>query len=212
MAKTINFVAERRKRLTESQKKDKKIMRTMINVLVVVFAIFLIIIGARFYFVFRVSSIKDTQQDIRNRILSNEQVERDYILFAQKLKRLSVFFGRRKDKQEALVFFSEIFGDDVIVSGIDYSSADEDIVSFTIKAPNIFVMERVFNTLDEEQVTTVYPNITKSAMRRSATGNYTLDLAVVLTQEAISAGGTGIATPSAARSTGQTNAPAGTAQ
>lgn len=180
MAKAINFVGERRKKLTQAQKQDRKILKISINVLVGVFAIFLIVIGTRFFFVFQVKNIKDTQAEIRNRIISNEPIERDYIIFAQKLKQLSVFFGKRKDKQEALVFFSKIFGDDVVVSGIDFSSADEDVVSFTIKAPNVFVMERVFNTLNQDIVTSVYPNIKKSSMRRSATGNYTVDLAVVL--------------------------------
>lgn len=185
MAKAINFVGERRKKLTQAQKQDRKFMKISINVLIGVFAIFLIIIGARFYFVFQVKNIQDTQTEIRNRILTNEPVEKEYIIFAQKLKQLSVFFGRRKDKQEALIFFSEVFGDDVIVSGIDYSSADEDTVSFTIKAPNIFVMERVFNTLEQERVTSVYPNIQKSSMRRSVTGNYTIDLSVVLSGDVI---------------------------
>jgi hypothetical protein len=184
MAKSINFVGERRKKLTKAQKADKKVLKITINVLIAVFAIFLIVIGARFYFVFQIKDLKDTQAEIRNRIIANEPIEKDYIIFAQKLKKLSVFFGKRKDKQEALVFFSEIFGDDVIVSGIDFSSSDEDVVSFVIKAPNIFVMERVFNTLKEERVISVYPNIKKSSMRRSATGNYTVDLSVVLSEAA----------------------------
>lgn len=184
MAKSINFVGERRKKLTKAQKQDKKIMKITVNVLVAVFAIFLIIVGARFYFVFQVKSIKDTQTEIRNRIIANEPIEKDYIVFAQKLKKLSVFFGKRKDKQEALVFFSKVFGSDVIVSGIDFSSADEDVVSFVIKAPNIFVMERVFNTLKEDRVVTIYPNIKKSSMRRSATGNYTINLEVILVEAA----------------------------
>ncbi|GIK83555.1 MAG: hypothetical protein BroJett025_01770 [Patescibacteria group bacterium] len=183
MAKAINFVGERRKKLTQAQKQDQKILKIAINALIGVFAVFLIVVGVRFYFVFRVKDIKDTEAQIRTRILANEPVEKDYIIFAQKLKKLALFFGRRKDKQEALVFFSEVFGPDVIVSGIDYSSDEEDVVSFTIKAPNVFVMERVFATLQEEQVTSVYPNIRKSSMRRSATGNYTVDLAVVLAAE-----------------------------
>jgi len=50
--------------------------------------------------------------------------------------------------------------------------------------PNIFVMERVFNTLKEDRVISVYPSIRKSSLRRSATGNYTIDLSVVLTESA----------------------------
>lgn len=184
MAKAINFVGERRKKLTQSQKKDQKLLRISIYAVMVVFAIFLITVGARLFFVFQVKNIVENETQIRNRILDNEPVERDYIIFANKLKKLSVFFGRRKDKQEALEFFSQVFGDEVIVSGIDYSSAKEDVVSFTIKAPNVFIMQRVFEILREDQVVSVYPNIEKSSMRRSATGNYTVDLAVVLVANA----------------------------
>ncbi len=184
MSQSINFVGDRRKRLNKTQKQDKKIMGIMINVLIGVFIIFLIVLGLRLFYIFRVKTVKDQQAGVRNVILSHETIEKEYIIFAQKLKKLSVFFGRRKDKQEALVFFSKVFGSDVIVSGIDYTSADEDVVSFTIKAPNIFVMERVFNTLEDPKVDSIYPNITKSGMNRSGSGNYTVNLAVVLTEAA----------------------------
>ena len=180
MSQSINFVGDRRKRLNKTQKHDKKIMNIMINVLVAFFIIFLVVIGLRLFYVYKVKSVKDEQKDVRNVILSHEGIEKDYIIFAQKLKKLSVFFGKRKDKQEALIFFSKVFGEDVIVSGIDYSSAEEDVVSFTIKTPNVFVMERVFNTLDEDTVTSQYPDISKSNMRRSSSGNYTISLSVVL--------------------------------
>lgn len=181
MSKSINFVGDRRKRLSKAQKQDKKVMDIMTNVLVGVFIIFLVILGLRIFYVFKVKSVKDEQKNVRSIILSHEDVEKEYVIFAQKLKKLSVFFGRRKDKQEALVFFSEVFSDDVIVSGIDYSSAEEDVVSFTIKAPNVFTMERVFNTLSSDKVISKYPNISKSNMSRSSSGNYTVNLAVILT-------------------------------
>jgi hypothetical protein len=181
MSKSINFVGDRRKRLTKTQKQDKKVMEIMTNVLVGVFVVFLIVLGLKMFYVFRVKNVKDEQKDVRRIILSHEEVEKEYIIFAQKLKKLTVFFGKRKDKQEALVFFSKVFGDDVIVSGIDYSSADEDVVSFVIKSPNVFVMERVFDTLDSKDVVSKYPDISKSNMSRSSSGNYTVNLSVVLT-------------------------------
>ncbi len=180
MSKSINFVSDRRKNLTKSQKQDKKIMGIMINVLIGVFVVFLVVLILRFTYIFKVKTVADEQKNIKNVILSNEDIEKEYVIFAQKLKKLSVFFGKRKDKQEALTFFSNIFGEDVIVSGIDYSSADKDTVSFTIKTPSIFVMERVFAVLKTTDVTSNYPNITKSNMRRSASGNYTLNLTIML--------------------------------
>ena len=182
MPKSINFVGEKRKRLTKIQKKDRKIMGIMINILVGIFIIFLVVLGLRLFFVFRVKTLKDEQTDVKNVILSQESVEKEYIIFAQKLKKLSVFFGKRKNKQEALVFFSEVFGDDVFVSGIDYSSAEEDVVSFTIKTPDVFIIEKVFDTLKTTEVTSVYPDISKSDMRRTGSGSYTISLSVILTE------------------------------
>lgn len=155
----------------------------MIYVLVGVFAVFLIVVGLRLFYVYRVKTVNDKQVEVKSVILSKESIEKEYIIFAQKLKKLSVLFGKRKNKQEALVFFSKVFGEDVIVSGIDYSSADEDVVTFTIKTPSVFVMEKVFDTLQSEEVTTAYPQISKSSMRRTQSGNYSVNLAVILTNE-----------------------------
>lgn len=183
MSKSINFVGDKRKKLTKVQAQDKKIMTIMIYILVGVFAVFLIVVGLRLFYVYRVKTVNDEQVEVKSAILSKESIEKEYIIFAQKLKKLSVLFGKRKNKQEALVFFSEIFGEDVIVSGIDYSSADEDVVTFTIKTPDVFVMEKVFDILQSEDVTNEYPQISKSSMRRAQSGNYTINLAVILTNE-----------------------------
>lgn len=183
MSKSINFVGDKRKKLTKAQAQDKKIMAIMIYVLVGVFAVFLIVVGLRLFYVYRVKTVNDKQVEVKSVILSKESIEKEYIIFAQKLKKLSVLFGKRKNKQEALVFFSKVFGEDVIVSGIDYSSADEDVVTFTIKTPSVFVMEKVFDILQSEEVTTAYPQISKSSMRRTQSGNYSVNLAVILTNE-----------------------------
>jgi hypothetical protein len=190
MATSINFVSKRRATLTKLQVQDRKFMKTVTGVLVAVFAIFLLILGARFYFVFTLGNLQNQQEDVRNVIISHEEVEKEYVLFTQKLRQLTVLFGSRKDKQEAFEFFSTVFGNDVIVSGIDFSSANEDLVSFTIQTPNVFVMERVFNILESPQITDVYPRVTRRNLRRTATGNYSVDLAIVLVADVSQAGST----------------------
>ena len=187
MSRSINFVAERQKKLTAHQLQDIKLLKISLWVLSGVFITFLITLAVRFYFVFEVKDLTAEQNRMRDNILSRQSVEQEYVIFAQKLKHLSGFFEKRKDKQEILIFFESLFGSDVIVSGIDYSSADSDIVLLTIKTPNVFVMEKAFETLSSESVVERYQNITKSNMRRSATGNYTVDLAVVLSETAIAA-------------------------
>lgn len=178
--KTINFVGNRRKELHKAQVKDVFVFKWVLGVFIALFVFFLITLAARLYFVFEAKKLSDSYDLTKQNILAQQSVEKDFVIFAQKLKKLSTFFEKRKDKQEVLLFFNSVFGPEVIVSAIDYSSAESDIVLLTIKTPSIFAMERAWDTLDSSGVSGKYKDITKSNLRRSATGNYTVDLAIVL--------------------------------
>lgn len=145
-----------------------------------VFVVFLLVLGVRFYFVYQVKQLTDQQKTTRQLILSQEAVERDYNIFAYKLRSLTELFGKRKDKQEAFVFFSNVFGSEVLVSGIDYSASEEDILSFTIQAPNVFVLEQVFDTLESDAVRQSYPKVARSQLRRTQSGFYSMTLTVTV--------------------------------
>lgn len=183
MARTINFVSKRQRKLTETQVQDRKILNYSLIGLGAVFAIFLAVLGARFYFVFQLDRVQEDQESTKQAILSQEEIERDYSIFAHKLRQLSLLFGTRQDKQEALIFFSELFGDSVVVSGIDYSESESNILSFTLQAPSIFVMEEVFEVLDSDAVVAEYPQITKDGLDRRDDGSYFISLTVQLGEE-----------------------------
>lgn len=180
MSKTINFVGERRKKLDLTQRKDYEILKKVVYVFVAVFAVFLIALGTRLYYVFQVRGVLDEQDTIRQVISSQQQTELDYNVFAQKLKQLTELFGVRKDKQEAFEFFSQVFGPEVIISEIDYSSSSNDILQFTVQAPSVFVMEQVFETLDSPEVKGKFAGISKSGLSRSGQASYNLTLTVIL--------------------------------
>lgn len=180
MSKTINFVAERRKKLSRSQQQDIKHFRLTSIITGAIFLVFLATVGVRLFFVYQVKQVADAQKNTRNIILSQEHVERDYNIFAYKLRSLSELFGKRRDKQEAFIFFSQVFGPEVIVSGIDYTASEQDILSFTIQAPNIFVLEKVFDTLQSDIVRDPYPKVARSDLRRTPLGFYTLKLTVTV--------------------------------
>ncbi len=180
MSRTINFVAARRKKLTFQQQADRKHFQWALRVFIGVFVVFLLVLGVRFYFVYQVKLLTDQQKNTRELILSQESVERDYNIFAYKLRSLTELFGKRKDKQEAFVFFSNVFGEDVIVSGIDYSASEQDILSFTIQVPNVFVLDDVFATLESDAVREPYPKVGRSNLRRTPSGFYTMTLIVTV--------------------------------
>ncbi len=180
MSKTINFVGERRKKLDLTQRKDYDSLKKVVITFVVIFAIFLATLGTRLYFVFQVREVLDEQDTISQVIASQQQTELDYNIFAQKLKQLTDLFGVRKDKQEAFEFFSQVFGPEVIISEIDYSSSANDILQFTIDAPSVFVMERVFELLNSEEVRNKFAGISKSDLTRTSQARYNLTLTVIL--------------------------------
>lgn len=180
MARGINFVANRRKRLTAQQKQDEKWFQYAIIGVVSIFIVFLIVIGIRFFMVYRLDQLENEQENTRMAITSQEQVEKDYNIFAHKLRALSDLFGKRQDKQEAMVYFSQVFGPQVIISGIDYSEDDDSIVSFTLTAPSVFDLENVFTVLESEEVRSTYSKVEKSSLGRGESGAYSIKLTIVL--------------------------------
>ncbi len=185
MARSINFVANRRKRLTSQQKQDEKLFGYSVIGIILVFVFFLIAIGIRFFAVFQVKAMEEQQANTRKAIQAQESVEKEYNIFAHKLRALSDLFGKRQNKQEALVYFSQVFGPQIIISEIDYSAAEDDIVSFTLTAPSIFDLENVFTILDSDDVSEKYAKIERSSLGRGDSGSYSIKLTIVLGESTV---------------------------
>lgn len=184
MNRGINFVYERQKKLTQSQLLDRQYFRWASIGLLVTAGLFLIVFGVRLVFFFQLKGITDKQVTARAAIQSQEEVEKEYTIFAHKLKQLTVLYAKRKNKQDALVFFSDLFGSAAVVSGIDYSADESDVLAFTIQTKSVFALDQVFGILARPDVVEVYPSIKKSDMRRVDDGSYFLKLTLNLAQSA----------------------------
>lgn len=176
----INFVRDRRKKLTAAQKFDHTFFRVSVGVLIGCFFVFAISAGVRLWFARSVSALEDEQGRIRREITKFEELEGEYTVFVTKLKEISKLFKTRQNKQEALLYFGDLFGPDIVISGINYNSSEEGILSFSIKAPNVFIMEEAFDLLDTPAVREEYPGISKSGIGRARDGTYTLSITVEL--------------------------------
>jgi hypothetical protein len=180
MAKTINFVSDTRRRLTAAQQRDKELMSVAAKICVGFIVVFLLVIGARLLFVYQVKQVQEAQKIARQHILDRQEIEKEYNIFAHKLRQLSDLFGKRKDKQEAMVFFSQVFGPNVIISAIDYTSDRGDFVSFSLKIPSVFAVDDVYKILHGTEVTTKYSTVTKNGLSRGGDGSYALRLTIAL--------------------------------
>lgn len=181
MAKQINFVSDRRKALTVLEERDKKWFGFTTKAVMVVFAVFLVALGARLFFAHQVKVIVDGQQSTRNAILAQEATEREYLIFAHKLKQLSQVFMRRQNKQEALKFFNDLFGSEIKVSEINYTSdGKSDTLDFTLRARSVFTVNEIFDKLNSEAVLSRFKNIKKQSLRRGNDGSYGIQITLVL--------------------------------
>lgn len=182
MAREINFVQGRRKKLTKDQKKDFQIFRIVIGVFGFLVVVFLITLGVDFYLQFQVKQAQDEQKQIERQVLAQESVEQSIVITTEKLKVLSELFEQRYDKQAAIDYFSNIFGSEVLIKDIKYE-ADERILSLRIQSQSIFVLEDVFLKLSDPSVAEQFGQVNKSELIRNDQGSYNMAITLSLAEE-----------------------------
>lgn len=182
MARTINFVRERRRNLSNQEVEDRRVLKYVIWGLFVLGGVILLIVSARLFLLYQIKNIKAEQKAVEQQIVQKEAIEKQYTIFANKLTILTELFGKRKEKQEALAYFSSLFGEDVIISQLSYTAGDE-VLSFVLEANSIFTMEDVFTIISSDQVKQRYPMIQKNGLRRGEDGSYGMQVTLVFGDE-----------------------------
>ncbi len=177
----INFIKDRQKFLVKEREKDKKALLFSSILFGVIICLFFITIGLNFWVVRQVKQLKTTQAQLDRLIAENQAVELEYAVLVDKLKIISLLFGSRKQKQEALNYFSNLFDKEVVVSGIKYAESEgQESLSFSLKVPSVFHLEKVLDHLDSDEVNRRFNQVKKHGLSRNSEGNYTVKVAVVL--------------------------------
>ncbi|PIY80897.1 MAG: hypothetical protein COY80_00580 [Candidatus Pacebacteria bacterium CG_4_10_14_0_8_um_filter_42_14] len=180
MPKNINFVRDRQRWVEKAQAQDQKIL-LFSSIALGIIAVIGIVAGVSHWLLSRnLDSILSEQKSTKSAILAEQPIEESYTIFAHKLRVLTDLFGNRKNKQEALTFFSKFFGPGVIISQLSYSGENNEILTFSLSAQDIFTMERVFKQLKSPELLAAYPDITRGGLSRNDSGVYSLKLTVVL--------------------------------
>lgn len=182
MARSINFVRDRQRNLSRLEIQDRIWFRWASITASVAVALVLIAVGTRLFFLYQLQQITDDQKRLRTAIASKQEIEKSFTIFSFKLKTLTDLFGKRKEKQETLEYFSDLFGKDVVISQLSYSSNSEEL-SFTLKGKNVFVMDMVMNTLNGPEVKAKYPKLQKKQLARGQDGAYSMGIAIVLSEK-----------------------------
>ncbi len=179
MTDVINFVRDQRKKLTKQQVQDRLFFKYATIACVVSFVIFVAAVGARLVLSLQVKQILDQQDDQRAVIQAREDDETAYLLFAAKLDSLSTLFINRKNKQEAINYFSTLFGEDVLVNNIRYD-AENGALKFGLTTRNVFSLNQVIDTLSAQSVRDRFKQLKFDDLTRADNGEYQTNITVVL--------------------------------
>lgn len=179
--KDINFLRERRRNLSKTQKQDQQWFKWSGYGLGGVVLVLIVIFVTHLFFTNRIKAIQQDQKNTTQSIIDNEATEKTFLLTLQKLTVLNELYTQRRSKQAAIDDFTSIFPDTVEVKGIEYSDNDR-LLSFQLSSQDVFVLENVFATLTGSELKARYEKVTPSNLRRTDSGRYEMNVAVVLKQ------------------------------
>jgi hypothetical protein len=172
MANSINFLSTQHRKGTEQQKRDRQWFKWSLFGLGGVIVVLLAAIGSSFFLQYQVGRAKNS-----------EEVEKSAVVLAKKVSILKILFDERQDKQQAIEYFSNLFGDNVVLKDITYQ-ASEGILSLRVQAFSVFELERVFALLQQEETTSRYATVATSDLRRDQEGAYAMNLTIDLAKAA----------------------------
>lgn len=172
---TVNFVRKRQKELSKVEVQDQKYLKQAFYLIGAVVAVFAIAIGARIGLSLLVNNTNTQINQIKKTIANKQEIEGQYVIFMRKVDILVDLFSQRKEKQEAIAYFSSLFDASlgVRISQLTYTQATHTL-DFTLRAPSVFIIQRVFDTLRSSGVRERYPTFSIQRLTRGDDGSYGL--------------------------------------
>lgn len=186
MPENVNFVKHRRRLLTKRQGQDQSLFRLSLIIVIVCFVLFLIAAGLRVYFSYSLNRVITQQNTYKTLVEGQQDNERAYLVFAAKLKILAGLFDQRRDKQQAIEYFTHAFDQNVLLSNISYEETGS-LLTLGLQSNNIFVLQTVLDTLQDQVVRQQFQSLALSELKRSNLGQYQVTVTVVLNSASQSA-------------------------
>jgi Tfp pilus assembly protein PilN len=119
------------------------------------------------------------QNKTKQSLVDNQSLEVTYFVFSNKLKAIAEIFDQRNNKQQAINYLSNLFGDQVFINGVTYDGTAQ-VLSLNLTSTNIFDLEALITSLNNPEVKANFSSLTKSNVRRNEDGSYNLKLTLEL--------------------------------
>lgn len=180
----INFLTQRRLTLSKVGEKDAIYQKYSLWVFTGTLVLFLIATGLNLFFVQSLKDLNLLESNLTKQIAGQEETELTFLMFSHKLKTVKDLYQNRSNKQQAIDYFSNLFGSQVFLSGMNYGDGEDgNALSLRLTSENVFSLEKILNTLDLDSVKKSFTSINKSGLRRESNGTYSIDIAVELLKQ-----------------------------
>lgn len=183
----INFLRQRRKKLTAQQELDKRYAMYAGYVSAGIFVLIVIIFILEFLLKRNITSVKAEQRRVESAILDKAAIEKEYLILGEKLTLLQGLVKDKGVKQQALEYFSSLLAtEDVVLTQVIFSK--EDIIQFDVQTNDVFQYRKLLHRLQGQDILSAYPHISVTDLSRLKNGSYTSTLTVILgnaTQEEV---------------------------
>lgn len=186
---TINFFGRASDLYQRTRTLDQKIFQWSLIGFLIVMVIFVGLLATNLYFGQQLKQVSQNQNQVKQSLVDNQPLEVSYLIFSQKLKAIAEIFVHRNNKQQAINYLSNLFGDQVFISGVTYDG-DAQVLSLNLNSANIFDLQKLLSDLDTPDVRTNFSSLSKSNVKRNENGSYDLKVTLELKQDATASAGT----------------------
>jgi hypothetical protein len=183
MPRQINFLAERQKGVSKQQKMDMRLLRITSVVLAIATVGGVIIFGSFFYLTYQFNQIKERERASRAAISSNQETEAGLVVYVKKLTTLATIYKDRQDKNDSIDYFTNLFGNDVVVTGIDFDPKDK-LLRFQVHANDAFILRRVLDQANSAEVKAKFPILATSDLTRKEDATYQITISIPISKTA----------------------------
>jgi competence CoiA-like predicted nuclease len=179
---SINFLRQRHKELTILQKSDLRYAKILGYITAGVVISSLVLFVYQFYLSSNLENIRKQQNSVKNQIASLASVEEGYLTLAQKFTEIKTLIKDKALQQHAIEYFSIVFSEQQVIM-TEVNREKDDVLSFRIQAPDVFVMQKALNFLQSTEVLTAYPSLTLSNLSRQKSGMYSTTVSIRLPKD-----------------------------
>jgi len=191
---TINFFGRAGDLYRRTRDQDRKFLTGSWIIFGLTLGVFGLVLSLNLYFGFQLKKAAANQTQTKQSLLDSQPLEVSYLIFSQKLKSIAEIFEHRNNKQQAINYLANLFGDQVFISGVSYDG-EAQVLSLNLDSADIFKLENLLSSLDTPEVKTNFSSLTKSNIKRNEDGSYGLKVTLELKQSASGSAMTPPATP-----------------